>query len=289
MSTTLVSVLLGLCGMVGWGVYDFLGGALSKRIGSFAPLLWSQTVGAATVGLLALVAGTAWHLPVRALLLVPVAAVLYCGGYLFFFAGFAKGSVSVVAATMNLWAVVTMLVAFFVVGQRLSTAQTLGATAIIAGAALASLDWTQVGTDGLQASAGVGETLAGATLFGVYWNVSEVISEDIGWLATTALIKFAIAAFLLGFARLTRQSLRPPTSSPRTAAVLVVMGVIEVSAVAAVNYGLAIGDAILITPVASALSVVTIALAVLVLRERISPLQATGAVLAVAGIVATAI
>lgn len=52
------------------------------------------------------------------------------------------------------------------------------------------------------------------------------------------------------------------------------MGIIEVGAVALVNYGLAIGDAILITPIASALSIVTIMLAVLFLNEKISKLQA---------------
>jgi drug/metabolite transporter (DMT)-like permease len=56
-----------------------------------------------------------------------------------------------------------------------------------------------------------------------------------------------------------------------------------------VNYRLAIGDAILVTPVASALSVVTIGLSVAVLRERISALQALGVAMAVGGIVTTAV
>lgn len=288
-SSTLAGVLLGVCGMVGWGVYDFLGGALSKRIGSFVPLFWSQAVGAVTIGAVALAAGTSWRLPVRPLLLVPVAAALYCGGYLFFFAGFAKGEVSIVAATMNLWAVVTMAVAFVVVGQRLPLTQTVGAVAIIAGATLASVDWQRAQEHGLQASAGVPETVVGAVLFGLYWNVSEVISEELGWLATTVLIKAAVAVVLLGVALLTRRALRPPAGSPGIPAVLAAMGVVEVGAVAAVNYGLTIGDAILITPIASALSVVTIGLAVVVLKERISPLQAVGVTVAVAGIVTTAL
>jgi bacterial/archaeal transporter family protein len=161
-STTLVSVLLGVCGMLGWGVYDFLGGLLSKRGGSFAPLFWSQIVGAATVAVAALAAGTSWQLSLSSILLIPVAAGLYCGGYLFFFAGFEKGDVSVMAATMNVWAVVTMGVAFVFMGQRLSLTQSVGAGAILAGATLASINWTQVGSEGLRASNGVRETLAGA-------------------------------------------------------------------------------------------------------------------------------
>ncbi|MBI3166523.1 MAG: EamA family transporter, partial [Chloroflexi bacterium] len=62
----------------------------------------------------------------------------------------------------------------------------------------------------------------------------------------------------------------------------------EVSAVALVNYGLTIGDAILITPIASALSIVTIALAVIFLKDKLSKLQLSGVVTAILGIVATA-
>ena len=66
------------------------------------------------------------------------------------------------------------------------------------------------------------------------------------------------------------------------------MGMIEVAAVALVNYGLTIGDAILITPIASALSIVTIALAVIFLKDKISKLQGFGIFTAIIGIIATA-
>ncbi|WP_022666869.1 hypothetical protein [Desulfospira joergensenii] len=46
-----------------------------------------------------------------------------------------------------------------------------------------------------------------------------------------------------------------------------------------------IGDAILITPIASALSIVTISMAILFLKEKISRLQGIGIGTAVAGIV----
>jgi bacterial/archaeal transporter family protein len=206
-SSTLLSALLGVCGMFGWGVYDYLGAALSKRMGSFAPLFWSQTAGAATIVLAALAVRSSWGVPIKSLLLVPVAAGLYCGGYLFFFTGFEKGNVSIVAATMNLWAVVTMVVAFVFVGQRLTATQTLGALTIIAGATLASIDWTQVRSQGFQVSRGVKETLLGSFFFGVYWNVSEVVSEEIGWLRTTVLVKLGVVAVLLTFALLTRRQI----------------------------------------------------------------------------------
>ena len=66
------------------------------------------------------------------------------------------------------------------------------------------------------------------------------------------------------------------------------MGIIEVGAVSLVNHGLTIGDAILITPIASALSIVTITLAVIFLKDKVSKLQGLGIAAAVVGIIVTA-
>jgi len=59
--------------------------------------------------------------------------------------------------------------------------------------------------------------------------------------------------------------------------------------VALVNYGLTIGDAILITPIASALSIVTITLAIVFLKDKITKIQGLGIVMAIIGIVVTAL
>ena len=66
------------------------------------------------------------------------------------------------------------------------------------------------------------------------------------------------------------------------------MGVIELVAVAIVNYGLTIGDAILITPIASALTIVTILLAIIFLKESVTRIQSLGMAMAVSGIIITA-
>lgn len=274
--------------MFGWGIYDFLGGVFSKQTGSFKSLFWSQLAGLISILLLALIFKTEINLPALAILLFPVASIVYSAGYLFFFKGFEKGNVSIIAATMNLWAVFTMVFAFLFMGQRLTTTQTIGVFMIIAGATLASIDWANVGSQKLRLSLGVKEAIMGAFFFGIFWNFSEIISEEIGWLLTTLLIKFGIAIFLLIFSFAVKQEIGLTNSSRKTKHVILLMGVIEVAAVALVNYGLTIGDAILITPIASALSIVTIMLAVMFLKDRVSRFQGFGVCMAIVGIVATA-
>ena len=288
MSTTITSILLGIGGMFGWGIYDFLGGVFSKQIGSFKSLFWSQLAGLISILLLAFAFKAEFGISILAIILSPMAAIVYSAGYLFFFKGFEKGNVSIIAATMNLWAVFTMLFAFVFMGQRLSPTQTIGVFMIICGATLASLDWGRIRDQKLQLSSGVKEAILGAFFFGIFWNISEIISEEVGWLLTTLFVKFGIIIFLLIFPFFVKQEISLTNTPAKIKYVILLMGIIEVSAVALVNYGLTIGDAILITPIASALSIVTIALAVMFLKDTISKFQGLGIVMAIAGIITTA-
>jgi transporter family protein len=229
-----------------------------------------------------------FHVPVFIIILLPVAAIVYSAGYLFFFKGFAIGNVSIVAAVMNLWAVFTMLVAFVFMGQRLSTLQSLGVFMIIAGVTIASLNWSDIKNHNFNLALGVKETVLGAVFFGVFWNISEVISERIGWLPTTLFVKLGIIVFLLLFSFFNKQGLALVKATTKTKIMVLLMGIIEAGAVAFVNYGLTIGDAILITPIASALSIVTITLAVIFLKDGVTKIQGLGMIAAIAGIIVTA-
>jgi len=91
MSSAYISVLSGLVGMLGWGIYDFLGGVFSKQIGPFKSFFWSQLAGFFTILLLLFVTVINLNLSILIIVLVPTAAIFYSAGYLFFFKGFEIG------------------------------------------------------------------------------------------------------------------------------------------------------------------------------------------------------
>ena len=288
MNITILSILLGIGGMFGWGIYDFLGGIFAKQMGSFKSLFWSQLAGLISILILAYFLKTSINVPILVIILSPIAAIVYSAGYLFFFKGFEIGNVSIIAATMNLWAVFTMLFAFIFMGQRLSTMQTLGVLMILSGATLASLNWSEIRNQRFQLSSGVKEAILGAFFFGVFWNISEIISEKVGWLLTTLFVKLGIILFLLFFSFLVKQEISLIKISAKIKYIILLMGIVEVGAVALVNYGLTIGDAILITPIASALSIVTISLAIIFLKDKVTKIQGVGIITAIAGVIVTA-
>jgi len=288
MSTVVQSILAGLGGMFGWGLYDFFGGLFSKKIGNFKTFFWSQLAGLVFSILLAVVFRASLNIPTSTAILIPIASILYAVAYLLFFKGFELGNVSVISATMNLWAVFTMLFAFIFLGQRLSTFQLAGVVMILVGVALVSLKWEDIKGKNIGLLSGVKETVLAALLFGVFWIFSEVISEKIGWVSTTLLVKAGVVVVMLSFSLIMRQALGIAQTTPNTKLLIFLAGVLEAIAVASVNWGLTVGDAILVTPISSALSIVTIAMAVIFLNEKITPSQGMGMVIVIAGIVLTA-
>ena len=288
MSTAIISILSGIGGMFGWGIYDFLGGVYTKQIGPFKSFFWSQLAGLISTFLFAFIFTISINVSIRTIILISIASILYSAGYLFFFKGFELGNVSIVAATMNLWAVFTMLFAFIFMGQRLSVIQSSGVLMIISGITLAAINWSDIKNQRFQLSSGVKETVLGAFFFGVFWNISEVITEEIGWLLTTLFVKLGIIILLLFFSHLIKRELSLAKATAKTKWIVVLMGIIEAGAVTFVNYGLTIGDAILITPISSALSIVTITLAIIFLNDKVTKLQGLGILTAIAGIVVTA-
>ena len=288
MNKIVISILTGLGGMFGWGIYDFLGSVYSKQLGPYKSFFWSQLSGFISIFLLGIALSVQINPPTVVLILFPIAAITYTAGYLLFFKGFEIGNVSIVATTMNLWAGFTMFFAFVFMGQRLSPFQTAGVLMIFSGVALGSLKWEDLRNKSLKLTSGVREAVMGALFFGIFWNISEIITEEVGWIVSTLIIKFGIVLLLLIFSFYAKREIEPIMIPRKTLFILVGMGIIETAAVAVVNYGLMIGDAILITPISSALSIVTVAMAIIFLKERISKLQGVGILLTLLGIVTTA-
>ena len=126
----------------------------------------------------------------------------------------------------------------------------------------------------------------GATfLFGIFWNLSDVITGEIGWLPTTIFVKIGVILFLLLFSLFVKRELSIAKTTTQTKLMVALVGILEAAAVASVNWGLTIGDVILVTPIASALTIVTITMALVFLKEKVTKVQGLGIITAVAGIV----
>jgi drug/metabolite transporter (DMT)-like permease len=270
-----VAALLALSGALLWGVGDFLGGFASRRMAVLAVLAISQAVGLVGLALWVALSGDPFPGVVE---LLPAAGAGTAGllGLTALYRGLAIGAMGIVAPISAAGPVVPLAVDA-AQGVIPGALQWLGVALVVVGVVTVSREPSSGA--GTQMAAGVGLALLAAVSFGAFFvGIDASADESVPWAVAavrTTAVTVAVAAVLL-----TSTSLRAPAS---LLLVVVAVGVFDTSA----NVAFATAStesAIGIVAVLSALyPVVTVALARLVLGERLSVSRRVGGVLALAG------
>lgn len=273
--------------MFGWGTSDFLANNTSEKIGHFKTFFWSQLAGMALTGAIMFYLQPSLVFSLQTIGILVLGSILYTTGYLYFYKAFEIGNVSVISAAINLNTVIAMVLAYIFLGQRLSQTQLPAVIMIIIGITLVSINLNDFKKGSISLLAGVKETVIASAAFGVFWNLSQILSPQIGWISTTFFVKLLALIFLVVLSTFTKNSIKYDKKYLSFLPTVILVGILEAIAVASVNFGLTVGDLILINPISSALSVVTISLAVIFLKEKISKIQLVGMVIALSGIILT--
>ena len=87
---------------------------------------------------------------------------------------------------------------------------------------------------------------------------------------------------------LQKKALSISSQTQKVKLVTALVGVLEAIAIISMSFGLAYGDGIIVAPISSSLTIVTVALAMMFSKEKITKLQALGILMAVGGIILTA-
>jgi len=288
MTTTLISILSGLGGMFGWGTSDFFANNAAEKIGHSKTVFYSQIFGALLLILLSFFFPLSFTLEAKILPLLIFGSLCYSFGYVYLYKAFEIGNLSVTSTVSNLNVVIGMAIAFIARDQRLAGFQLFAVSLILLGIFLVSININDLIHSKVSLLSGVKEALVAAFAFGFFWNVSEILSEDLGWLATSFLTKIISLIALYLIFRLTKQSL-DIKKQKNILPIVALVGILEALAVASVNFGLEVGDLVLVDPIAAALSIVTISLAVIFLKEKLTKIQVVGIVSTITGIILTAI
>jgi drug/metabolite transporter (DMT)-like permease len=269
-----LAIALGLCSSLSWGVADFLGGLASRRAHAIAVVAFSQAAGF-VVALLAL-AVTRPGVPSAAAYGLGVAAgVTGVVGLAAFYRGLAVGTMSLVAPISALGALLPLAIDL-AAGRSPGALSLVGMVVALAGAALAA------SAPGPASRRGLGLAAVAALGFGAFFVLLAEAADDGGALwsivsARTGSVPFALlAAAMMGVAG----------SIPRRVWPLVVVaGILDASANLMFAAGSQRGLVSVVAVLGSLYPVVTVGLATLALHERLGRLQATGAAVALAGVV----
>ncbi len=259
---------LGLTASVSWGVGDFIAGVRSRRLSVLTVLVVSQAAGLVSIAALVVLRGDGPP-PARYLVDAALAGLCATVGLAAFYRGLAIGAMSVVAPISATSAVVPVVVGV-AGGERPSGIQAAGIAIALVGVVLVS---REPGVGGpRRRAAGVGLALLAALAFGLLLVALDASSNgDALWgtlgLKITSFTLFTLAALAIrpSFARA-----RPDVLA------LVAVGVLDTAGVAFFALASTEGLLTVVAVLAQLYPVVTVLLARVLLRERISSRQWLG-------------
>ena len=275
-----MSQILALASAVFYGLADFTGGFVTKRIAVWTVTAWSMLIGVVllVVGLFVV---PAEHVAAADVGWGAVAGVAGLGGLMLLYSTLAAGTMSIVAPITGATSAVVPVLYDFAEGSTLTSRQWVGVALGIGAVLLVGVQ------RGAQAASPriIGQALVAGTLFGLFFiALSQASSESGLWPLVGARAASIPIAFLMAFAA---RAIRPPKG--RDFGLLAVIGGLDMAANMAIALALQNGQLGVNVVLSSLYPVVTAVAAIIILRERPTPVQTVGVLFAAGAIVALAL
>jgi uncharacterized membrane protein len=278
-------VIYGLIAAVGWGLADFFGAVVGRRIGSLWTVIVAQTFTALASTLIVVVSGS--HIgPITTLIAAAVVlnGVFSATAYITHYKALQLGPVAVVSPVGATYAAVGVVLAIVVLGERPSALALLGGVVTIVGVMLTSTDLRKLraGTHGVPP--GLPWAIVSAVGFGVGGFLLAYLSRQLGWVVglwasrCAQLVGFAI----VGLAQ--RRELRGGFPVGVWLAGALGVGLADLMGVIAFSSGAEAGFVSIVLVASAVFPVIAVALSVAYLGERPVPNQYAGVGLTVLGL-----
>jgi drug/metabolite transporter (DMT)-like permease len=272
------AVLLALASAATWGVADFSGGLLSRRVPTIPVTVISQ--GAGFVGLLAILAAHGGGVDSRSFWLGILAGLGGGAGLAAFYKALSLGTMSIVSPLAACGAIVPFAVSL-ATGERPGAIAIGGAVVALGGAVLASLEERKAEVP--DRGRAVALAVVAAIALGLFTYFLGLGSREGSPLSTLVGARVGSLGFLLCLAAGRRESLR---IERRFVVPVAIVGLVDVSANALFALASGHGLLALVSVLGSLYPVMTVLLAHVLLGERLTPLQIAGVGAALAGVAA---
>jgi drug/metabolite transporter (DMT)-like permease len=270
----LLAIALALGASLSWGLGDFIGGLKSRTLHVLTVLALSQVAGLAAALVWVGASGDSFPgWPAAAL--AAAAGASGCLGIAALYRGMAIGAMGIVAPISAVAAVIPFTVGL-AAGERPSLLQVAGILVALTGVGVASREPTEQG--GGRAD-GIGLALLAALGFGFYFVFADAAADEsvpyaVATARGTSLLIALVAALIVG------ATLRPGRASLPA---LAVAGLCDVGANMLFSLATTRGYLSIVGVLAALYPVVTVALAAILLHERVARTQRLGVAGALVG------
>jgi len=273
-----LAIFLALASAATWGLADFSGGMVSRRLPTITVTVISQSAG--FVALLIVLAARGGGLDGRSFWLGLLAGIGGGTGLAAFYEALSLGTMSIVSPVVACGALVPFVISL-ATGERPSTLALTGSGIALAGAVLASLEERRSGVP--ERARAIALALIAAGALGLFVYFLGLGSREGSALSTLVGARTGSLSFLLLLALGRRTPLR---LGIRSLAAVGAVGLCDVAANAL--FALASGRGLLsiVSVLGSLYPVMTVLLAYIVLGERLTRLQIAGIGIALIGVAA---
>lgn len=281
-----MGIISGLLSMVLWGVAIYLAAIASRKLGNVLTLFWMQFFGFVIALIYFLYAGAGLDsgaIVANFSILVAI-AVLQVIAYLAFYRGLEKADVSLVSPVGATWGLIVAILGVVFLGEVLTGLQVAAIALIAAGIVSISIDFKDlVKSRRLKLLVGVKEGVIAMLGWGGSLFLLSFPSNDLGWFLPTFIFRGMILMILVSYIGLSGKQLIPKEKFPWK--LVAAIGLFDVGAFFSFSYGLSGANASIVGPIASAFSLVTVLLAWMFLKEKISKQKWMGILGIVVGLV----
>ena len=282
-----MGITSGLISMFGWGTSDFLAAKSSRKIGFVLTFFWAQSI-SFLIALLYFIFNFRtfdFHIIPKFIFIIIISGSLGTISALAFYKSLSIGKVSLVSPITASWAMITVLLSVFFLGELLKTNQILAIILIITGIILISSDLKEFfQKNKLIFLIGAKEAIIAMFGFGVALFLLAIAVKSLGWFLPGFLSRLFILIFLILYFIFKKQSLETEFK-PINWILIVVIGFLDIIAFFAYSIGVSTEYASIIAPVAASSPLITTILAQVFLKEKIALSQIFGIIITISGLI----
>lgn len=277
------SVIMGLLSALGFGLAEFASALLARRTSHFRLIFGVNLASVISAAAYAPIDGQIVHASAVYWLTAVGLGVLYTATYFLYYAALQRGPVSLVSPIMSVYKGVVIILAVIILAERMSLGQSAGAAAALLGVFLVSTNVADLKDGRVIIGRGVIFGLLAMLAFGVFYYSIAALSRDLGWFLPVFMIRMFTALFAAPIAFKHPGSPAQPLT-PKLALAILAIGVVEIAAMFAFARGAQVGIVAIVAAVSSSYTLVPVIGAIILLRERLRPIQVVGVISVVAGV-----
>ena len=112
-----IGILFAVTSMLSWGLADFFAKKAIDKIGYVRTLLMNQFIALGPILVYTILSSSLPKISIELAGITIAASFFGIVGYLYFYKGLQNGKISIVSPITSSWAVVTVLLSFFIFGE----------------------------------------------------------------------------------------------------------------------------------------------------------------------------